>query len=254
NGGDLDPANNVSIDTTPLSPVTAPDLVILKSDGGLTTAEGEVLAYELTVSNIGSQDASGVTLYETVPPHTTFADSSDPGWHCLSTTPGSTCILSAGPVAAGDAPRSYTFAVELDSSLPTGVDSISNSTSVSDDGSNGDDVDPSNNRATEDTPVVPPGEGSADLKASKIDRVPEPGEYDGGDALVIEYLVLLHNQGDTDALEVLYTPDPDPNTAYIAGSASTSDGEILPLDEPPFFQVRIDAIAPGEEPSITFAV
>ncbi len=125
---------------------------------------------------------------------------------------------------------------------------------MADDGSNGTDLDPTNNLATEETPVLPPDGGSPGMVALKVDRLLEPGSYDLDDALVIEYTVLLENHGDEAALDLVYFPELDPHTRYIQDSASAPGGQVLQVDEPPFLRVHYDAITPGEETSIIFAV
>ena len=42
--------------------IAAPDLAITKTDGLLTVVPGQTLTYTLTISNVGNQDATGVTV------------------------------------------------------------------------------------------------------------------------------------------------------------------------------------------------
>src|SRR5262245_2600312 len=61
-GADTNPANNASVDSTPIN--AAPDLVITKSDGGTSTLAGGIVLYQITYTNIGTQNASGVRSEE----------------------------------------------------------------------------------------------------------------------------------------------------------------------------------------------
>ena len=63
NGADPLPANNNASDSTNL--VAAPDLVLLKDDGGALADTGVTIVYTLTYQNAGSQDALGVVITDT---------------------------------------------------------------------------------------------------------------------------------------------------------------------------------------------
>ena len=96
NGADPTPANNTGSDTTPVT--AAPDLMVTKSDGGATAAPGGTVAYTLSYTNVGTQNATGVVLTETVPANTTFnAGASTAGWVCTpNNNAGSNCTLAIG--------------------------------------------------------------------------------------------------------------------------------------------------------------
>ena len=70
NGPDPVPGTNTSTDLTDLS--AAPDLAIVKSDGGAGTSAGGTVTYTLSYSNDGDQGATGVVLTDVVPASTTF--------------------------------------------------------------------------------------------------------------------------------------------------------------------------------------
>src|SRR5690606_39931611 len=97
NGPDPDPSNND--DTEPTDVVAAPDLAIVKTDGGMSSGPGQTISYTLTYENIGSQDATGVVITETVPANTTFnAGASNPAWSCGGIMAGSRCSMGVGNV------------------------------------------------------------------------------------------------------------------------------------------------------------
>ena len=198
-GPDLDPKNNTASDTTPLSAGTAPDLVVSKDEGGGSADAGDTITYTVTVSNAGTQHASGVVLTETVPLETTFnAAASDPAWNCGAPTPGSTCTLSVGPLAAGAPALTFAFAVDVSPLVGAGVTAITNTVTIADDGLGGADPDPSNNTATDTTPL---SSGTApDLALTKDDGGHRPG---AGDVLV--YTLGLRNLGSQDATGVTLT-------------------------------------------------
>ena len=156
NGPDQNPANNVFTLFTPVN--AAPDLVLTKSDGGVTASAGEAVVYTLYFTNTGTQGATGVVLTETLPANTTYSGS---GWTLVS---GSTYTQSVGSLAAGGNGH-VDFVVTVNSQLPLGVVSITNTATIADDGANGADLTPGNNTASDSTPVV----AMPDLRVSKTD-------------------------------------------------------------------------------------
>src|SRR5262249_45209329 len=61
-GADTNPANNAGVDSTPIN--AAPDLVITKTDGGTSTVAGGIVLYQITYTNVGTQNADGVVITE----------------------------------------------------------------------------------------------------------------------------------------------------------------------------------------------
>ena len=143
---DPDLSNNHDSDNTPIDAV--PDLVVVKSDGGVSTIPGGIVVYTIRVTNVGNQDATGVVLSETVPTNATFvAGQSSPGWNGAGTS------FTIGSLAAGDF-VDILYAVQVDDPLPAGIGQISNTASATDDGTNGFDPTPANNSSTDTTPVA----------------------------------------------------------------------------------------------------
>lgn len=132
------------------------DLSITKTDGGISASAGQTIVYTIGYQNQGKRVSSGVVLNETVPANTTFkSSSSTAGWVCLpNSSAGSTCTFSVGLVAGCVGSGSVNFAVTVDNPLGGGVTQISNTASVSDDGTNGSDSNLTNNSATETTPIT----------------------------------------------------------------------------------------------------
>ena len=212
-GADLDPTNNTATVTTPLNAGTGPDLAIAKIDGGASVGASETLSYSLTVTNLGTQDASGVEIHETVPEHTTFAAAeSDAGWACAEMTPGSACVLALGVAGAGGAAQEVSFAVSVDSPLGAGVTAITNTATVADDGSSGSDLDPSNNSALETTPIA--SSTAPDLAISKSD-----GGSTAAAGGALSYTLELTNLGSQDATGVSVTETVPAETTFN-GAAS----------------------------------
>lgn len=213
--GDTNGANNTATDTTPVGQPGPPDLQLAKSDGGISTVPGGIVAYTLSTQNVGEQGATGVILSETVPLHTTFAaGSSSPGWSCPNgALAGTACSLAIGSVAIGGS-AARTFAVQVTSPLPAGVTQISNTASVADDGAGGADPTPANNTATDTTPINAGGL-EVDLAVGKTD-----GGISALPGDVVSYSLTYSNLGNVGATGVQLTETVPLHTTFSAGSSS----------------------------------
>lgn len=210
------PLQAFAFETTPVA--AAPDLVLAKTDGGLSAAAGDRVVYTLSYANTGTQGATGVVLHETVPENTTFdAAASDGAWTCGVSPSGiggvgaaeAACTLPVGGLAAG-ATGTATFAVTTASTLPAGAGELVNEATLTDDGANGSDLSPGDNRARDTTPLL----ASPDLSLSKVDGgvTAHPGEH-------LAYGLSVRNNGTQDATGlVVQETVPDHTRFEPAGS------------------------------------
>jgi uncharacterized repeat protein (TIGR01451 family) len=181
--------------------IAAPDLALTKSAGSAAVEPGDALVYTLGYANLGTQEATGVVITETVPAHTIFDPAaSHPGWSCA----GATCTYLVGTLPAGTA-RNIIFAVNIPAALPTGVTQIVNTAGIADDGTNGADTDPANNTDSTTTPV----NAAPDLTLAKSDGgvtvLP-------GDTLV--YTLTYANVGNQDATNVVIAETVPAHTTF----------------------------------------
>lgn len=223
NGADPTPTNNISSASTPISGFV--DLTIFKDDAGVGVIQGDGIVYTITYSNEGDQNASGVVITETVPDHTTFdASTSSVGWSCVGTVAGSTCTYAVGSVV-GSTSGEIQFSVVSDDPVPSGINEITNTISITDDGIHGPDANSDDNDDTEVTPVIfdPPSA----VKTLNAEGIPE-----------IEWKMVWINNGNSSALNVRVI-DPIPEgTTYVSGSilcdargSSTTDVCIYDVPE-----------------------
>ncbi|MCP3935137.1 MAG: DUF11 domain-containing protein, partial [Actinomycetia bacterium] len=170
-----------------LTVAAGPDLSITQDDGRETVQPGESLTYSLTITNESTQDATGVLVTEELPPDATFIVASDDGSEADSIVTWPEFDLTAGASVV----RSVT--IELAPAFPAGVESLTLTAAVTDDGSNGLDPDASNNSAT-DTDIL---DAAPDLALSKTDGLDEvsPGED-------LSYTLTITNAGTQDAADV----------------------------------------------------
>ncbi|NLF72109.1 MAG: DUF11 domain-containing protein, partial [Candidatus Anammoximicrobium sp.] len=188
NGDDLTPGDNTDTEDTPVT--AAPDLYVLKTDGDMQTVAGGTVLYTITYGNMGSQDARQVTLYETLPPNTTFdAINSVGDWDFVG---GSEYVLVIGDVAVGETGTAV-FAVTVNEGTTGQID---NTVLIADDGGNGEDPVPGNNTAIDSTPIVEPSPTDADLQITKTDGLTEvnPGT-------VVTYTIVVTNAGPAEVLD-----------------------------------------------------
>lgn len=239
-GGDPE-GNDCGTTTTP--PGGAPDLRMVKSVANGDASPGSVLVYALAVSNLGTLDAEGVVVQESVPELTTFLPaSSSPGWTCTPDgTAGSSCTFEVGTVAAGSS-VTYTFAVEVASTLPPNPPPIENSACVSTTSGG----DPSGNDCGSTS--TPPGGGpDLVLQKSLASGTVVP---DG----VLVFALTVRNQGTREATGVVLRETIPPDSAFEAASSSpgwacTPDGSAGSV-----CTLEVGLINAGATASYTFAV
>lgn len=187
-----------------------PDLSLSLSDGGSPIGPGNTLHYKLSYANGGSIGATGVVLKETVPASTTFsAGASTAGWVCSPDNKASSiCNLAVGTVAAQSGARTATFAVNVDNPLASGVTRITNTATLSDDGTHGTDPAPGNNTASATTAINPGLHLNPPTGLKTMSFAPPNLEW---------RLVWINNQNGS-PIHVQIT-DPIPaGTTYVAGS------------------------------------
>ncbi len=245
NGADADPNNNNDDDDTPVD--AAPDMSVTKVDQSDFVNAGGTVTYEISYANVGTQDATGVVITETVPANTTFAfGSSSPGWNCLpDATAGSTCTFNVGPVAAGAPAVVIGFAVVLDNPLPAGFDTVINNVSINDDGTNGPDPDPNNDTDDETTNVG----AFPDLSIAKTD-----GDVTSGPGQTIVYTLDYANEGDQNSTGVVITETVPANTTFNPG-VSTAGWVCTPDNSAgSICDYTVGALDAGDSGRITFAI
>ncbi len=135
----------------------------------MTAAAGQTLSYTIHYSNAGTIGSTGVVVTETVPVNTTYnAAASTAGWTLVS---GSTYQFSVGTLNATSATGTLVFAVTVNSSLPNGTNSVSDTVSIADDGVNGADANTLDNTASKTTNVaVAPNLASAVIGDGSVQR------------------------------------------------------------------------------------
>ena len=115
--------SNVATVTITVLQTGPPELSLTKAVDKTEAGQGDTLVYTLTYANTGEGDATGVTISDIVPEHTTFVSASDGG-----TLTAGTATWAIGDLAAG-ASESLTLIVQINATVPCPVDGGTGGTS-----------------------------------------------------------------------------------------------------------------------------
>jgi uncharacterized repeat protein (TIGR01451 family) len=209
----------------------ATDLAVTKTDAPDPVLAGQQLTYTVKVTNNGPAAATGVTVSDSLPAGVTFVSATSTQGSCSGT---STITCSLGAVLAGG---SATVTIKV---RPTTPGTITNTASVSADGS---DPSPGNNSATATTKVNP----AADLSVTKTDA-PDPVHI--GQALV--YTIKVTNNGPQTATGVTLS-DTLPKGAGF-GSTTTTQGTCSFKPEKRIVTCNLGTLASGATATVTITV
>jgi len=205
------PVSAEASDTTPVT--AAPELTLVKSDGGVGTVPGDTLSYVLVFGNDGNENAAAVVLTETVSENTTFsAASSTPGWVCTpDDLAGSSCVFDIGDLDGGDSDLVF-FALAVDDPVTAGTVEITNTASIDAENVDEPTVD------VDTTPVT----AEPDLSLAKDDGgiTAEPNE-------VVPYSLTVGNDGNEGAADVALNETVPLNSMFDA-AGSTAGWTCLP--------------------------
>ena len=181
-GADADPLDNTDDDIDTLN--AAPDLVITKDDGATSRAAGETFSYTLTVSNVGNQHATAVTVSDSLPGLLTALACTPSQGSCDVT--GDVLTWTIGNLAGANGTATLTLEVRAGAQVAATVASVANTATVTDGGVNGPEPTPGNNTSTDtDTLVAQP-----DMEISKSD-----GETDVEPGDTLTYQIVVDNAG-----------------------------------------------------------
>lgn len=145
-GFDTDTNNNTAYSSA-ISVNGQPDMSISVSTSNATSSVSTTVLFNLAYSNIGTVDASNVTISATVPSSSIFTSASSTGsWSCTNSgAPRSTCTASIGTVSISGS-GSLVFATTPYYSVDGS--SVSTTVTIADDGTFGSDSNSSNNSSS----------------------------------------------------------------------------------------------------------
>jgi uncharacterized repeat protein (TIGR01451 family) len=177
--------------------IAKPALVVSKSDTGKPVGPGSTIDYTITVRNIGNATATGVSVTDPVPSHTSFVSAGSGGY-----LGGDTVHWDNKTVPAGGS-ITLTFSVRIDANLQGSVTAIINDGIIVKTGSG-----PAATGSPHTTKIAPANGVSVDPESGT------EGAKDGQDASFIEHLT---NEGyQTDSYAVSTTGGSWPSAVYDA--------------------------------------
>jgi uncharacterized repeat protein (TIGR01451 family) len=200
---DTDPNLSNNTATTNTTVVVGSDVSVSKS-GPASVGSGGNIAYTVTVSNIGTSDALGVTLTDTIPAGATFFSESQTGgpvFVCSNPSVGGTGTISCSIATLGVG-ASATFSITLTATAAPGA-TITNTANVS---STSTDANAGNNSASASTIVAGP-----DLAVTKSDA-PDPVTAGSN----ITYTITVMNNGSGGANNVSLSDTLPAGTTFVS--------------------------------------
>lgn len=205
---DTDSGDNEDSVTTTVTPVA--DISIGKS-GPATVPAGTDLTYNVTVTNGGPSDASGVSVTDTLAGGLTFVSATLPGgWSCTTPAPGANgTITCSTPTMPATSTASFTFVVHLASSATVGSN-VANTATVS-----AATADPDSNDLSSTTSATVTAALPTDVRITKTAN---------GQTFVlggtVTYTIVVTNTGSGDALDTVVT-DTLPAGTTLQSATST---------------------------------
>ncbi|MCP4544839.1 MAG: DUF11 domain-containing protein, partial [bacterium] len=176
-----------------LTAPVGPDLSVSIEDETSAVEPGDTISYTVTVNNLGGYSAGNVVLTDTLPSSTTFLSASDAGSEAAGIV--SWPLFDLAPESA----VTRTVIVQVAEVVPPGVTGLTNTATVTDDGTVGLDPNPDNNIAT-DTNLVRTSE-LPDLAIGFDNFETDPAEPRPGEP--VEVNVTIRNAGTSAAEDVI---------------------------------------------------
>ncbi|MBN1873941.1 MAG: DUF11 domain-containing protein [Anaerolineae bacterium] len=207
NGPDADPKNNIAEVQTALH--TTLNLVLSKTNQQHKVKAGETLTYTLTLTNSGNQGATNICITDTLglepsaPSYVTVLQVSNAGTISHNT------ITWTVPMLPGGASLTRTVTLQLTDPLPSDIYTFTNSAVVTDDGTNGPEVNSEDNIARDSDRI----NGIIDLRIQTYGHAPQV--YPGA---LITYTLLVDNTGTWDIASILVTDTLPFETQFIGAS------------------------------------
>ena len=247
---------------SPLLAVTKSDALAIDRDQDGLVSPGDDLEYAITVRNTGNQAAANLVIDDTPDGNSTLVVGSVVAGPNAQVVTGNNTgdtkvrVVLNSPLAVGDT-MAVTFRVRVQAPLPLDVTELRNQALVT--GSNvaptpsDDPATPAPGDATV-TPVTALPKVALFKRASLLVDADDDGVPSPGDTLVYHLSIL--NRGNQEAIDLVLSDTPDPNTSLMAGSVQRSQGAVSlgngPDDER--VEIALGSMAPAAAATVTFQV
>ncbi len=217
------------------------------NNGGISS--GDLIRYAVQIQNSGNGVATNVAFSDTIPQNTKYVPGS--GTTTKGTISSTTPVfrVEIGNIAPNNSEQvEISFQVEVTAE----VDSIFNQGFVDCDQLEPNETDdPETEEENDKTITYAPNFRNDDdfIKRDVFFDTDNDGTISAGDS--ITYLITIKNSGKGVAHNVVFTDSIPQNTTYVAGSATTSKGEIVSTS--PVFKINIGTIAPNQSETINIS-
>ena len=204
--------NAASAQASDNTPITSSALLTINmDDGGVSVIPGDSVVYQMAYDNVGNQDAADTIISINIIDGTQFeASLSAPGWSCPGIGPPNTCIYDIGTLSGGDG-DSVDFALNVLSPVSVITEELNVSATIQ-----------ASNASTQFANDVTPVIADASLRIVKTD-----GGITAGLDKVINYALIIFNDGNQDAEALVITETVPDHTTFYA-PASTTGWSCLP--------------------------
>jgi len=263
------------ITVAPVIESTKNDRLLVDVNGDGLVSPGDILIYEVIISNEGNVPVNNIVFSDTVDPNTTLITQGGDGTALIldpvQTGQGTVVtadpngdpniVVNVGTINPGDQ-VGISFRVQINNPLPAGVDSVANQGIVN--GTSGDTFveEPTDDPETpeDDDPTVTPISAPPIIEAYKsaltVGGADASGIVEEGSTMI--YRITIVNSGTGPATGVFLADTLDANTALIIGSVKTERStDIVSFGNNPgdvSVGVALDTIPGGGEVTISFEV
>ena len=201
--GDLDTTPATGTDSTPIT--ATPNLVVGKSDGGVTAVPGQAVTYTITYQNTGNQADTNVILTETLGANVTFNDAATAAaWVAQG---GGVYTLNVGTLSPSQGAVTVDFAVTVDSPLAAGQTQTTNTVGVVGD------LDTTPATGTDSTPITATPNFTVGKSDGGVTAVP------GG---TVTYTITYQNTGNQADTNVILTETLGANVTFNDGATTAA--------------------------------
>jgi uncharacterized repeat protein (TIGR01451 family)/fimbrial isopeptide formation D2 family protein len=223
------------------SPSEPPVLSVIKTATPDPAAPGDTITYNVTVSNNGAGDATGVTLTDDLNTDILTLDGGSVTTSVgTATASGNSITVNIGDLGSG-ANASISYQATVKDPLPAGVVSVTNTATASSNEEDG----------------THSGEATTDLDAGPVLEIAKSTSNvyaSPGDVLL--YTVIIENIGNQEDTNVIFNDALPANTILINGSVNTTQGSVTSGNASGADTVVVDVgtVGSGDQVEITYQV
>jgi len=197
-------------------------------DNNNIVSPGDILDYNITITNYGNQNATGVVFTDTPDTNTTLVNDSVITSQGTVTSGNSIpIVVTIGTIAGGGGEVTISFKVSINNPLPQGTTTISNQGLITGDNFTDeptDDPTTSNNNDPTDIHAT----AAPSIHFTKTDILSNDADNNRvvSDGDIVTYIITIINNGNAAADNVTFSDNLTSGISLVSGSVSTSIGTV----------------------------